>query len=102
MICVVATIKIKPGQHSEFLAIFNANVPAVLAENGCIEYFPTIDIDANVSIQAKGENEVVVIEKWESVAALHAHFEAPHMISYKEQVKDMVVDVSLRVLEESN
>ncbi len=102
MICVVATIKIKPGSRVEFLNRFNANVPAVRDEDGCIEYFPTIDVDAQIPIQATDENEVVVIEKWESVAALHAHLKAPHMLIYKEQVKEMVEGVSLRVLEESS
>ena len=76
MINVIATINIKPGKRDEFLKIFNANVPACLAEDGCIEYFPTIDADAKLERQSKDENAVVVIEKWVSVEALHAHLEA--------------------------
>ncbi len=45
------------------------------------------------------DDEVVVIEKWESMEALHAHLQAPHMMAYKEMVKDMVASVSLRVLQ---
>ena len=101
MICVVATAKIKPGMRNQFLEIFNANVPAVRAEHGCIEYFPTVDIDAQISVQAMDGNEVVVIEKWDDVAALQAHLQAPHMLEYKEKVKDMVESVSLKVLEEA-
>jgi quinol monooxygenase YgiN len=40
-------------------------------------------------------------EKWESLEALHAHLRAPHMLTYREQVKDMVEDLSLNVLEEA-
>jgi quinol monooxygenase YgiN len=47
------------------------------------------------------ENRVTVIEKWESLEALHAHLRAPHMLTYREQVKDMVEDLSLNVLEEA-
>ena len=43
MIHVVATISLKPGTRAEFLKICNANIPALLAEEGCIEYVPTVD-----------------------------------------------------------
>jgi quinol monooxygenase YgiN len=41
---------------------------------------------------------VVVVEKWESVAALRAHLEAPHMMEYRLKVKDFVHKVSLQIL----
>ena len=56
MINVVATISLKPGTRDEFLKIFNANVPAVLAEDGCIEYVPTVDADSGLEAQCKDEN----------------------------------------------
>jgi quinol monooxygenase YgiN len=43
----------------------------------------------------------MINEKWESLEALHAHLRAPHMLTYREQVKDMVEDLSLNVLEEA-
>ena len=76
MISVIATISLKPGTRTDFLEIFNANVPAVLAEDGCVEYFPAIDVDAKLDAQSKDENAVIVIEKWESLEALHAHLKA--------------------------
>ncbi len=42
-----------------------------------------------------------MIEKWKSVEALHEHFKAPHMASYRENVKDMVQGVSIKVLKEA-
>lgn len=99
MIYVVATAKLKPGRRTEFLTIFNANVPVVLEEPGCLEYYPAIDVDAKLAIQEMQEDEVVVIEKWDSVSALHAHLRAPHMLAYKEKVQDLVETVSLRVLQ---
>ena len=43
MVHVVAVITAKPGLRAQVLEAFNANVPAVHAEDGCIEYGATID-----------------------------------------------------------
>lgn len=100
MISVIATISLKPGTRADFLKVFNANVPAVLAENGCAEYFPAVDVDAKLDAQSKDENAVVVIEKWESLDALHAHLQAPHMVEFREKAGDMIQGISLKVLEQ--
>ena len=100
MINVVATISLKPGTRAEFLKIFNANVPAVLAEDGCVEYVPTVDVDSGLEAQRKDEDSVVVIEKWETLAALHAHLEAPHMLEFRKNAGEMMEGVSLKVLQQ--
>ena len=100
MINVIATISLKPGTRAEFLKIFNANVPAVLAEDGCIEYAPTVDADSGLDAQVRNENAVVVIEKWETVASLHAHLEAPHMLEFRKNAGDMIEGLELKVLEQ--
>jgi len=99
MICVIASIRIREGARDAFLEIFNQNVPKVKAETGCIEYFPTVDVDAGLGVQLLDGRVVNIIEKWESVAALHEHLAAPHMLEYKEKVKDLVEEVSLKVLQ---
>lgn len=100
MIYVLATIQITPGKRAEFLAEFNKNVPNVLAEQGCIEYVPTVDFPTSIPAQGPPRPEVVVVvEKWADIAELEAHLIAPHMISYRAKVKDMVQGVSLQVLE---
>lgn len=101
MINVIASIRVKAGRLSEFVEIFKSNVPNVREERGCIEYFPTVDINADLPPQSMDENVVTIIEKWESVEALHDHLKAPHMLSYKEKVKDIVEDLSLKVLKET-
>jgi quinol monooxygenase YgiN len=101
MINVIASIRVKVGRLSEFLEIFKSNVPNVREERGCIEYFPAVDIDAELPPQSLDENVVTIIEKWESLEAFHDHLKAPHMLAYKEKVKDIVEDVSLKVLEEA-
>ena len=102
MIVVIATIRIAEGRRDDFLAEFKENVPNVLAEDGCIEYAPTIDVPTSIAAQGDIRNNVVtVVEKWESLAALEAHLVAPHMKSYRERVKEIVQGASLQVLEPS-
>jgi quinol monooxygenase YgiN len=101
MINVIASIRVKAGGLSEFLEIFKSNVPNVREERGCINYFPAVDIDADLPPQSLDENVVTIIEKWESLEALRDHLKAPHMLAYKEKVKDIVEDISLKILKEA-
>jgi quinol monooxygenase YgiN len=99
MIHVLATIEVKPGQRDAFLAEFHRIVPLVQAEAGCIEYGPTVDVASGISVQGPLRGNVaVIIEKWESLAALKAHMQAPHMAEYRVRVKDLVVGVQLQIL----
>jgi quinol monooxygenase YgiN len=99
MIHVLAIITTKPGQRDAVLKAFNANVPAVHAENGCIEYGAATDADGLGSFQTKfGPDTFVVVEKWESVDALKAHSAAPHMAAYAAKVKDMLASRVIHVL----
>jgi quinol monooxygenase YgiN len=71
---VIAIITTKPGQRDAVLAMFNANVPAVLAEDGCITYEATTDSENVGPMQTEfGPDTFVVIEKWASLAALGTH-----------------------------
>ena len=45
MIHVIAIITAKPGKRDEVLGDFRANMPAVHAEAGCIEYGPATDAE---------------------------------------------------------
>lgn len=99
MIHVIATIETAQDRRDDFLAAFSELVPDVRAEIGCIEYGPTIDVATALSNDPVRENIVTIIEKWESLEALHAHLKAPHMIRYRDRVKDIVRSISIRVLE---
>ncbi|MBF0506536.1 MAG: antibiotic biosynthesis monooxygenase [Nitrospirae bacterium] len=101
MINVIATIRVKTGSLAGFLELFKANVPKVREEKGCIEYFPAVDIDAKLPPQILDENVVTVIEKWESLEALRDHLETPHMLAYREKVKNIVAELSLKILREA-
>lgn len=101
MIHVIASIRVKAGRLPEFLKIFKTNVPKVREEKGCVEYFPAVDVDSGLPPQSLDENRVTIIEKWESVEALRDHLVAPHMLAYKGKVKEIVEDVSIKVLQEA-
>ena len=98
MIYVIASIHIKEGRLSEFIEIFKSNIPNVLEEKGCIEYVPTIDVPTGLPSQELNTNVVTIIEKWGSLEELQAHLSTPHMLAYKEKVKDLVDKVSLKIL----
>lgn len=101
MIHVIASIYIKEGGVSQFVEIFKANVPAVLAERGCIEYTPTLDVVTGIPPQELNDNVVTIVEKWACVDDLKAHLAAPHMLAYQEKVKGLVEKVSIKVLEDA-
>lgn len=46
MLHVIAFITTKPGMLEAVLREFRANVPAVHAEEGCIEYAPAVDVES--------------------------------------------------------
>ena len=99
---VFAIITAKPGQRDAVLEIFRANVPAVRAEDGCIEYQAVVDAAEAGPFQAPlGPDSFAVVEKWESMAALHAHAVAPHMKAYGAQVKDMLADRKIHILSDA-
>ena len=99
MIHVVAIITVKPGQLDSILTAFRANIPAVRAEDGCIEYNPVTDAEGVGSFQAKiGGDAFMVIEKWRDLAALKAHAASPHMAAYGAKVKDFIATRTVHVL----
>ena len=99
MIHVVAVITARPGQRDAVLAAFRTNIPAVRAEDGCIEYGPAIDAEGIGAFQTRfGADTFVVIEKWRDIEALKAHAAAPHMVAYAAKVKDLIASRVIHVL----
>ena len=54
MIHVLAVITAKPGMRDTILTHFRANVPAVKAEQGCIEYGAAIDAEKRDAFERGG------------------------------------------------
>ncbi|MCG6498851.1 putative quinol monooxygenase [Kitasatospora sp. A2-31] len=69
---LVVLITTLPGRGSEQAAAFERLAPLVRAEPGCLQY----DLH-----RVSGEpDRFVLIERWESEAALAAHDVTPHMV----------------------
>ena len=96
---VLAVLTTKPGMRDTVLAAFQANVPSVLAEDGCIEYQAVVDLDGAGPMQTPmGPDSFVVIEKWQSMEALAAHAAAPHMKAYGKATAEMMADRKIHIL----
>jgi len=90
MIHVLAVITAKPGQRATILEAFHANMPAVHAEAGCIEYGPVIDSPNSPS--KYGDDTFVVVEKWESLDHLKAHGASAHMAAYAAKTRPLIAE----------
>jgi quinol monooxygenase YgiN len=97
---VIANIELHTGHRGAFLNELRKLVPLVLAEDGCIEYGPAIDIPSGIGAQQPIRDHVVIIvEKWQTLDHLKQHLTAPHMTVYREAVREMVLVTKLFVLE---
>lgn len=96
MIHVLAILTALPGKRVEVLEAFQANVPAVHAEDGCIEYTPVVDVEG--ADPAFGPDTFVVVEKWASMDAFKAHAASAHMAAYGEKVKHLMAERAVHVL----
>lgn len=97
MIHVIAILTAKTGLRARVLEAFNANVPNVLAEDGCIEYGAAVDI-AGAS-PAFGPDTFVVVEKWRDLTALKAHAASAHMKAYAAATQDWMDKRAVHVLD---
>ena len=69
---LVILIETKAGCANQQIEAFNNLHPLVLAEQGCLQYELTQDVD--------NEDQFVLIEKWATQADLDAHDVTAHMI----------------------
>jgi len=77
-----------------------AVVPTVRAEDGCRLY--TLLKDAATDWEKPmrfGERTMWMLEKWDSVDALKAHLETPHMKAFGPSVRPMRISSTFHVLE---
>lgn len=99
MIHVIAVITAKPGMRNTMLEAFRANVPAVRAEDGCIEYGAAVDTENAPALQTKyGADTFLVIEKWRDIDALKAHAAAPHMAAYGAKTREHIASRVIHIL----
>ena len=70
-------------------------------ENGCIEYFPAVDVETGFPPQEKDANVVTIIEKWKRLEVLQEHLKTPQWKAFGEKSRDMVENMSIKVLQEA-
>ncbi len=100
MICVIATIQVAAGRRGELIDVFRTLTPKVRAEPGCVAYTTMIDTPSGLAAQDPiRDNTLVVVEKWESIAALSAHLKTIHMAEYFQKAEQLRLSMSLQVLE---
>jgi quinol monooxygenase YgiN len=97
MIHVIAILTAKPGKRGDLLKLFKGIIPTVLAEDGCIEYGPVVDVVETEP--AFGPDTYVVVEKWRDMPALKAHAVAPHMKAFGAKAGDLIAARAVHVME---
>ena len=99
LIHVVAVITAKRGMRKHVLEAFHQNSSTVRQEKGCMEYMAAVDADDVGALQTMlGDETFVVVEKWESLAALKDHAASPHMAAYAQRTKDLIASRVIHVL----
>lgn len=101
MIHVIAIVTAKPGKRAEVLKLFHEVLPAVRAEQGCIEYGPAVATPHEIASGDFGPDGYVVIEKWASREALSAHAKSPHMAAYGAKAGPLLASRVIHVLEDA-
>lgn len=74
MLVVAGTVKVKPETRAEAVQAALKMAKASQAEAGCRSYDFYSDIE--------DPNTILIFERWESEAALLAHFQTPHMAEF--------------------
>ena len=74
MIIVSGKATISPGAIDKVRDVMEATIRATREEAGCIDYYYGVDV--------LDPNTIVVVEYWESWAALEAHFTTPHIAEW--------------------
>ena len=79
----------KPGGREAFVrqVVEEGILTAIRAEDGCLAY--------DYYFSAQDENELLLIERWESAAHQRVHMEQPHMARLREIKDKYIADTKL-------
>ena len=99
---VLCRFDLKPEtSRAEYIAKTCAIVDTVRAEKGCCEYRLLGDAATDwEKPQRFGDRTLWMLEKWESIGALKAHLETPHMKAFGPTVRPMRANGTFHVLED--
>ncbi|MBR7131557.1 MAG: antibiotic biosynthesis monooxygenase [Lentisphaeria bacterium] len=93
MIYVIARMELYENCKDAMQEILAKTVPQVLSEDGCIMYTPCWDHDA------QDGRFLTIVEAWTSLDMQQAHLAAPHMVEYREAVKDLRKGCDVQILD---
>ena len=79
---IVAIVHPKAGKEEAVKTEILKNIPDVRKEKGCLRY--------DLHVLKDGGGSFMFYEIWEDKAAFEAHRIAPHMMAYREKVKDLL------------
>lgn len=94
MILVLGAVVVAPGKRDEAFALARQHVRRSRAEPGCVEH--------GVSIDADNPDRLVFVERWESPAALQAHFALPASRAFARDIASLAAEpVAMSLFEAS-
>ncbi|MGB1253969.1 MAG: putative quinol monooxygenase [Candidatus Promineifilaceae bacterium] len=82
MLIIAGKIKIQADKHDQAVAIALEMAAATQQEEGCIEYQFYEDLSE--------PNTFLIFERWESDEHLAAHFNTPHMVTFRKALPSLV------------
>ena len=90
---LLVTFHAKPGQREAFLRglVTGGVLDAIRGETGCQRY--------DFYLSAQDENELLLVERWESQAHQQVHMTQPHMAAMKQLEEQNIESVELTVYE---
>lgn len=93
MLYLIATLEIKPGSMPAIMEGVMPCIEATRREEGCISY----DLVRSVT----DENTLMFVERWETRAALDAHFKTPHLIAWRDAGEPYFLSRKIEIIENS-
>lgn len=90
MLYLISTAYLRPGTRDACLEHAHAIIAASRKEPGCISY------DAHTSVT--DPDRIVLVERWESRAALDAHFQTEHFRVWRAAIAPYVLSRQMEVI----
>lgn len=103
MIHVLAKAPVRPGCMHAALACYRRLVPLILAaEPGCLAYQPSLDLDQGLHNQELAADEILVIERWQSLDDFQRHLRMPHCIAFRQEIMPCLRGgITVRILQDA-
>jgi len=99
MVHIFAVYEAHPGMRAKVFEFLRANSAAVEAEPGCVEYFASIDSKDAPGLQTPmGDDGFIVYERWADMASFHAHANAPHVLTYRDNTRALIAKRTVHVM----